>query len=202
MADTLFGFKGADFTLIATDTSQTRSIMVFKQDEDKTYQLEPNKVIGLSGPNADRTAFGEYISKNIALQNLTTGIKQSCHATANYMSTELSQAMRRGPYQVNVILAGFDAPGAGEDTDTLGKPALYWLDYMGALQNMNFGVHGYAASFMLSVLDSQWKENMTLEEGLELARMCVNQLKMRFLMNQPKFIVKIVDKDGTRNVEL
>ena len=67
---------------------------------------------------------------------------------------------------------------------------------------MNFGVHGYAASFMLSVLDSQWKENMTLEEGLELARMCVNQLKMRFLMNQPKFIVKIVDKDGTRNVEL
>jgi 20S proteasome subunit beta 4 len=76
------------------------------------------------------------------------------------------------------------------------------LDYMGALQNMNFGVHGYAASFMLSILDSRWKENMTLEEGLELARMCVNQLKMRFLMNQPKFIVKIVDKDGTRNVEL
>jgi 20S proteasome subunit beta 4 len=43
---------------------------------------------------------------------------------------------------------------------------------------------------------------MTLEEGLELARKCVNQLKMRFLMNQPKFTVKVVDKDGTRDVEL
>lgn len=202
MADTLFGIKGADFSLIAADTSQTRSIMVFKQDEDKTYQLEPNKVIGLSGPNADRVAFGEYISKNIALYNLRTGLKQSCHATANYMSTELAAAMRKGPYQVNTILAGFDAPGAGEAEGTLGKPALYWLDYMGALQESNFAVHGYAASFMLSIFDSQWKENMTLEEGLELARKCVDQLKMRFLMNQPKFIVKVVDKDGTRLVEL
>jgi|TARA_B100000780_G_C20838065_1_gene333051 20S proteasome subunit beta 4 len=41
-----------------------------------------------------------------------------------------------------------------------------------------------------------------LEEGLELARKCVNQLKTRFMMNQPKFTVKIVDKDGTREVEL
>jgi|TARA_B100000780_G_scaffold260000_1_gene211394 20S proteasome alpha/beta subunit len=51
MADTLFGFKGKDFSLLASDTSQTRSIMIFKQDEDKTYQLEPNKIIGLSGPS-------------------------------------------------------------------------------------------------------------------------------------------------------
>jgi 20S proteasome subunit beta 4 len=43
---------------------------------------------------------------------------------------------------------------------------------------------------------------MTLEEGLDLARKCVEQLKTRFLMNQPKFIVKVVDKDGTRVVEL
>ena len=43
---------------------------------------------------------------------------------------------------------------------------------------------------------------MTLDEGLELARLCVGQLKMRFLMNQPQFIVKVVDKDGTRLVEL
>jgi 20S proteasome subunit beta 4 len=165
MADTLFGFKGADFSLVATDTSQTRSIMVFKQDEDKTYQLEPNKVIGLSGPNADRTAFGEYICKNIALYNLRTGLKQSCHATANYMSTELAAAMRKGPYQVNTILAGFDAPGAGEDKDTPGKPALYWLDYMGALQDCNFGVHGYAASFLLSVFDSGWKVRLVFSRS-------------------------------------
>ena len=119
--------------------------------------INKKKTSQLNQIDADRTAFGEYIAKNIALYNLRTGLKQSCHATANYMSTELAAAMRKGPYQVNTILAGFDAPGAGDAEGTLGKPALYWLDYMGALQQCNFGVHGYAASFMLSVFDSQWK---------------------------------------------
>lgn len=43
---------------------------------------------------------------------------------------------------------------------------------------------------------------MTIEEGLELARACIGQLATRFLASQPKFIVKIVTKDGVRVVDL
>ena len=157
MADTIFGFVGDGFALVACDTSQTRSIMVFQQDQDKIYQVEKNKVLGLSGPQADRTAFGEYIQKNLALHNLRTELKQSCHATANYISTELARALRRGPYQVNVVMGGFDLPGAGDPEGYEGKPSVYWMDYMGALQKVDFAVHGYASSFMYSIFDSQWK---------------------------------------------
>lgn len=43
---------------------------------------------------------------------------------------------------------------------------------------------------------------MTLEEGLELARACIGQLATRFLASQPKFILKVVTKDGVRLVDL
>jgi len=40
----------------------------------------------------------------------------------------------------------------GIDKD--GTPSLYWLDYMGALQKVTRGAHGYAAYFLSGLLDN------------------------------------------------
>jgi len=41
---------------------------------------------------------------------------------------------------------------------------------------------------------------MSLEDGLKLVEMCIKQLNTRFLVNMKKFVVKIVDKDGSREI--
>ncbi len=76
------------------------------------------------------------------------------------------------------------------------------MDYLAAFSKVDFGAHGYAAAFVLSVFDRDWKPNMNLEEGLDVIRKCIYELHSRFLISQPKFIIKVVDKDGTRRVEL
>ena len=43
---------------------------------------------------------------------------------------------------------------------------------------------------------------MSLEEALDVLRKCVHEVQTRFLANQPKFKVKVVDKDGVRVVDL
>lgn len=48
----------------------------------------------------------------------------------------LIQAIRKGPYQVQLMLGGYDE-GVGS--------SLYYCDYMGTLQAVNFGVQGYAS---------------------------------------------------------
>lgn len=103
--------------------------------------------------------------------------------------TQLAKALRRGPYQTNLLLAGYDADS---------KITLYHMDYLAALSNVNFGAHGYAANFILSVFDRDWKPNMTLEEGMELVRKCIHELKTRYLISQPIFTIKVVDKNGIR----
>ena len=43
---------------------------------------------------------------------------------------------------------------------------------------------------------------MTLDEALDLLRLCVKELNTRFLINQKVFMVKVVDASGVREVEL
>jgi 20S proteasome subunit beta 4 len=74
------------------------------------------------------------------------------------------------------------------------------MDYMASLSKVNFGAHGYAANFILSVFDRDWKPDMTVEEGMEVVRRCIHELKTRFLISQPVFTIKIVDQSGTRKV--
>lgn len=76
------------------------------------------------------------------------------------------------------------------------------MDYMASLSKVNFGAHGYAASFILSVFDRDWKKGMNLQEGLEVVRRCIHELRTRFLISQPVFILKVVDENGTRVVTL
>lgn len=106
---------------------------------------------------------------------------------------QLATALRKGPYQSNILLAGYDEQEG---------VSLYQMDYMASLSKVNFGAHGYAANFILSVFDRDWKAEMTLQEGLEVVRRCIHELRTRFLISQPVFILKVVDHTGTRTVTL
>jgi 20S proteasome alpha/beta subunit len=106
---------------------------------------------------------------------------------------QLATALRQGPYQTNLLLAGFD-----EDAG----PSLYFMDYFAAFSKVDFGAHGYAANFILSVLDREWRAGLGLEEGIEVVKKCLHELRTRFLISQPNFVVKVVDSSGTRVIAL
>ena len=76
------------------------------------------------------------------------------------------------------------------------------MDYMASLSTINFAAHGYCAAFILSVFDRDWKKGMNLEEGLDVVRRCIHELKTRFLISQPLFIIKVVDQNGIKVVTL
>ena len=92
-----------------------------------------------------------------------------------------------------MILGGFDE-GVG--------PSLYFIDYLASMQKIDKGAHGYAGFFCHGLLDAGWKPNMSVEEGLVLMRTCTAELKTRFMMNMPNWMVKVVDKDGVREVSI
>lgn len=155
--------------------------------------LDSHKIVAAAGPQADCTQFVEYVQRNIALNEFRTGLKASTKSATAYVRSELATALRKNPYQVNMIIGGYDA---GEGAQ------LYFLDYMGSSQKMEYAAHGYAGYFIFSTLDAHWKPNMTLEEALTLARTCIKELSTRFLVHQPVFKVKIADASGIRELSL
>eukprot|EP01033_Poteriospumella_lacustris_P003021 gene3021-2211_t len=191
--DSIFGLVGNGYVLLAADAAAARSILVFKHDEDKIRQLDDKKLMATSGVAADNLNFGEYISKNMKLYELNNDVKMSPTATANYIRGELATALRKGPYQTNILL------GAVDDDNNV---SLHTLDYMASMAKVSFGAQGYASNFVLSILDREWKPELSQEEGLEIIRKCIHELHTRFLISQPKFVVKVVDHQGTRTIPL
>lgn len=192
--DSAFGICGKDWVIVATDTAVNRSIFTLKSDEDKIMDLNSNKVIAVTGEQTDRYQFTNYIQKTLQLEAYRTGVELSVEASAQFMRNELAQALRRGPYQVNSLVAGFE--------HTTGEAKLYWMDYLGTLQQVTKGAHGYAAYFVNSVLDNDFRHDMTLDQGVVALKKCIVELRERFIIKTPNFVAKAVTKDGIHVISL
>jgi 20S proteasome subunit beta 4 len=190
MSDSLIGFVGADYVLLAADTATARSVLKMKMDDDKIMELETGKLLGAVGPVGDRVQFTEFVQRNLKLYKFRNNLALGMHPTANFIRNELATALRSSPYQVNLLLGGVDEDG----------PALYFLDYLASMDKLEYAAHGYCAYFCLSILDKYYKKDMSLEEGLELMEKCITELRSRFIINSPDFLIKVVDKNGTRIV--
>jgi 20S proteasome subunit beta 4 len=106
----------------------------------------------------------------------------------------LAKALRKGPFQTNVLIGGYD-----KETQ---QPSLYFMDYMGSLAKLNYAAHGHCANFVLSVFDREWRQGLDQDQAIDILRKCINELRTRFLISQPKFIAKLVDANGIRLIEL
>ena len=79
---------------------------------------------------------------------------------------------------------------------------LYWLDYLGTLQQVNKGAQGYAGYFVNSVLDNHFKKDMNLDDGMKTCYQCIKELRTRFMINQHHYVAKVVTKDGIKVINM
>eukprot|EP01087_Luapelamoeba_hula_P010956 TRINITY_DN292_c0_g1_i1.p1 TRINITY_DN292_c0_g1~~TRINITY_DN292_c0_g1_i1.p1 ORF type:complete len:226 (-),score=64.93 TRINITY_DN292_c0_g1_i1:15-692(-) len=192
MADSLLGIVGDGFVLIASDASASRSILRIKEDEDKIALLDSHKMLAGAGPTGDRVQFSEFIAKNVKLYKYRNNLTLSTHATANYLRGELAESLRSSPYQVNLLLGGWDKQNGA---------SLYFIDYLASMHKMDFAAQGYAGYFALSTMDRYYRKGLSVPEAVAILKACIRELALRLVIAQPNWIIKIVDKDGVREQE-
>ena len=116
-----------------------------QEDEDKIYKLNDKVFMAIAGETCDRERFASFIQRNVAWQTYKNGFELNLEGIAEFTRSELAKAIRKGPFQVNVLIAGIDEEGNAK---------LYWLDYFGTIQQVTKGAHGYAGYFTSSILDN------------------------------------------------
>ena len=115
-------------------------------------------------------------------------------ATASFIRTELAKSLRsRRPYTVNMILGGYDV--------IHDKPQLYWIDYLASAASVPYAAHGYAQYYCLSTLDKHHHPDISFDQGMKILRMCTQELKRRLPIDFKGVIVKVITKDGVREVD-
>ncbi|OON14746.1 hypothetical protein X801_09459 [Opisthorchis viverrini] len=65
-----------------------------------------------------------------------------------------------------------------------------------AIQEVPFVVHGYGSYLTLSVLDRDYRPDMTVDQAVNLLRSCAKEIQKRFIVNLDRYCVRLVTKDG------
>ncbi|TFK75905.1 N-terminal nucleophile aminohydrolase [Pluteus cervinus] len=193
--ETSFAITGKGYVLVAADTTAARSIVKMKTDEDKIKILSPHLLMAYSGEPGDTIQFSEYVERNIRLYQIRNTLTLGPSAAASWIRRSLADSIRsRRPYAVNLLVGGYDTSSH--------TPELYWIDYLGTLTKIPFGAHGYGSYFALSLLDRYHDPEASLEEGIATLKRCLDEVAKRLVVSPGKYLVKVVDKDGVREIEI
>ncbi len=86
------------------------------------------------------------------------------------------------------------------------EPILYWLDEYGSMiDDIPYGVHGYASDMIYSILDQKYHSSLSKEQARQLLNECIQQLHTRYMMNtqqqssssqRKSFCIKLIDQHG------
>ncbi|KAL8739769.1 MAG: hypothetical protein Q9190_007459 [Brigantiaea leucoxantha] len=194
LTEVLLGLTGKDFTIIAASKAAMRGATILKASDDKTKQLNKHTLMAFSGEAGDTVQFAELIQANIQLYSMRNDTDLGPSAVANFVRSELAKSLRsRKPYTVNLLLGGVDPI-----TKT---PHLYWLDYLASLAPIPYAAHGYAQYYCLSILDKHHQPGMEYEQALKVMRMCTDELQRRLPIDFKGVLVKVIDKDGIREID-
>ena len=78
------------------------------------------------------------------------------------------------------------------------KSILYTLDPLGSVLPDEYAAVGTGAEMALGVLDPQFKQNMSEDEAVELAKKAVRSASMRDSASGDGLDIMIITKDGIR----
>jgi 20S proteasome alpha/beta subunit len=125
-------------------------------------------------------------------------------ALAHLARVEISSSLRSSaPLQMCLLLAGMTYDDNESMRPSL-QPCLYWLDNTGFMQRVSYGAHGYGSNFLWSILDRDYKPNMSKEEACSLLKGCFEQLRTRYVINtgpNPPFIKCLDAINGCTTVQ-
>ena len=191
--DSIFAIKYDKGVIMACETTVNRSIFKLTKGHDKTQLLDSHCLMALAGDIADRDHFGSYIKRNVEFFKFkSNGQKSSVRRSAQFVRTELAKSIRKGMKQVSPLIIGYDERKQAQ---------VYWLDYLGTLADVDYGVHGYSAYFLSSVLSSRWRTGMSQEDALNLAKDCIKAVKARIILDMEGFDIWVVDENGVRKLD-
>lgn len=194
MGEALFGISGKGWAVLCADRHMSYSIIEMFDNEDKISKINESTILACAGPCADRSQFTEYIKKNMKLYELRNEVSCDTAAIAHWTRKELAKSLRsRGAYQTDILVAGYDA-----ESDSA---SLYFLDHMSAMTKLTKGAHGYGAYFCNGLMDRYYTPGMSEAEGIELIKRCIAELQTRFVGKLTKWKIKVVNKDGVREMD-
>jgi len=155
---TILGMVCKDGVVIATERRATMGTLIAHKATKKLYQIDNHLALATAGLVGDLQVLSRYLTAETKLYSLKRDTEMPVHSAATLLSNILN-SRKFYPYYVQLILGGWDSAGGH----------VYSLDAAGGSIPDKYTAGGSGSPYAFGVLEDSFRDDMTINEGIELA---------------------------------
>jgi len=188
---TTAGVVCRDGVILGTDTRATMGNYVASKHAKKVYKITDNLAMTIAGGVAVAQRVVEILRINSRLyeleKNRTIPVKSAARLVSNLL---FSNREVGNPLPMQALVGGFDDSG----------PHVFNLDPYGSLTEEKMVSTGSGSPIAYGVLESQYKEDMTVDEMLPIVVKAVDSAMKRDVASGDSFDIAVIDASGFREL--
>ena len=160
---TILGMVCKDGVVVATEHRATMGTLIAHKETKKLYKIDEHLALCTAGLVGDLQVLSRYLSAEVNLYRFKRDMQMPVNSAATLMSNILNQR-KFYPYYVQLILGGWDSEGGH----------VYSLDAAGGAIPDKYTAGGSGSPYVFGVLEDQYKDDITVDEGIDLAARAIN----------------------------
>lgn len=191
---TTVGLVCKDCVILAADMRATAGSLIVNGDIDKVLPVTDNMALTMSGSVSSIQMLVKYLRSELELRTIQLGRDSTVKEAATLLSTWVYGLLRKPsmmPDVAHLLFAGFDKHGVH----------LYDIFPDGSLtKETNYVASGSGSVYAYGVLESQYKQGLSQQEGIELAEKVIDAAIQRDTASGNGINVFAIDANGVKKV--
>ncbi len=192
---TTVGIVCKDGLVIAADKRATSGNLIVDNRADKIFEITGSMVVTTAGTVSDAQLLTKLIKAELKLKEIRTGRNPSVREAANLLGGFVYENIRKLsmiPGISHFILGGYDTEEGFSVWDLFADGSVTKVD--------TFIGSGSGSVIAYGVLETLYKEKMSVDEGVKLAVKAINAALQRDSASGGGIDVVTVTKDGVKRV--
>ncbi|MHA1791379.1 MAG: proteasome subunit beta [Promethearchaeota archaeon] len=183
------GIKCVDGVVLGNERRVIWSYTVTNKKVKKVFRVTDQIGFSVSGLIGDMQMLVKIMRANANIYELNNGIPMSVKGLTKFLAGYLFQR-KMYPLYTQIIVGGVDKHG----------PAIYTLDPIGSLIPDDFAATGSSTTMAISILESEYKPDITTDEGIVLAeKAIINSIKRDATAGEMMDLL-VLTKDGSKGM--
>ncbi|AKB17701.1 MULTISPECIES: archaeal proteasome endopeptidase complex subunit beta [unclassified Methanosarcina] len=188
---TTVGVVCTDGIVLASEQRATMGHFIASKTAKKVYQIDDLVGMTTAGSVGDAQQLVRLVSVESQLYKMRRDESMTIKGITTLMSNFLS-ANRYYPMMVQLLIGGVDKNG----------PGIYSLDAMGgSIEETRISATGSGSPMAYGVLEDQYRENMTVKEGLDLAIRAIHNATKRDSASGENIDVVVITKEAFKRLD-
>ena len=191
---TTIGIVCKDGIVLAADKRATSGYLITYKKFDKIITITDNIAVTVAGTVSDVQLLTKYLKAELRLKDIRTGrettVKEAASLLANFVYNNIRK-LSLIPGISHFIVGGKDSKGVH----------LYDLSPDGSIVEVDDYISSGSGSVMaFGVLETLYKKNLSVDEGVKLAAKGINAAVQRDIASGNGIEIYTVTKDGVKKV--